>query len=69
MRTPPLSVVVEWPPANYVDPVTRGPALLIVECIFNSLAWITLALRLYVRLGILRRSWWDDWVMVAGAVG
>ncbi|KIW02888.1 uncharacterized protein PV09_05938 [Verruconis gallopava] len=68
MRSPPLSVIATWPPANYVDPVTRGPALLIIECIFISLAWIVLVLRMYVRLVMLRRTWWDDWIMIIAAI-
>jgi hypothetical protein len=68
MRFPPLSVQESWPTANYVDPITRGPVVLIVEITILSLAWICLALRMWVRFGILRRSWWDDWVMVIAAV-
>lgn len=49
MRLPPPSVVASWPPPNYVDPVTRGNALLIVNIVFQGLATIALAGRLYSR--------------------
>ena len=68
MRRPPISVIATWPAPNYENPETRGPALLIVESIFLSLAWIILSLRLYVRLVILRKPWWDDLLMVLAAV-
>lgn len=68
MRRPPLSVIATWPAPNYENPDTRGPALLITESIFLALAWIILSLRLYVRIFILRKPWWDDWLMVLGAV-
>jgi hypothetical protein len=68
MRFPPLSVIATWPAPNYVDPVTRGSALLIVELIFLPLALICVCLRLYVRIRMLRKVWWDDWLMAAAAV-
>jgi hypothetical protein len=68
MRRPPISVILSWPRPNYVDPDTRGDALLVVESIFLALSWIILSMRLYVRLFILRKTWYDDWIMVAAAV-
>ena len=38
MRLPPLEVLYSWPDPNYVDPVTRGSALLIVNCVFVYIA-------------------------------
>ncbi|KAK0732222.1 hypothetical protein B0H67DRAFT_549831 [Lasiosphaeris hirsuta] len=68
MRIPPAEILTTWPKANYIDPETRGPGLIIVEIIILPLALLTLFLRLYVRIGILHKSGWDDWLMVAAAV-
>ena len=68
MRLPPPDVVATWPAPNYINPETRGPALIIVELIMLPLATICLALRLYVRFKLLNTSHWDDWMMVGAAV-
>ncbi|OHW98261.1 integral membrane protein [Colletotrichum incanum] len=68
MRFPPANVVLSWPPPNYIDPIERGPALMIVELTSLSIALLCLCLRLYVRFFIIRKSWWDDWLMVAATV-
>jgi hypothetical protein len=68
MRFPPPEVLKTFPKPNYVDPVTRGPALMIVELTLLPIALICVALRLWVRIGWLHRSWWDDWLMVAAMV-
>ncbi|OLN97736.1 hypothetical protein CCHL11_07932 [Colletotrichum chlorophyti] len=64
MRYPPIEVVRSWPTPNHVDPVERGPLLLIIELSSLGIAIICLALRLHVRIFIIRKSWWDDWLMV-----
>jgi hypothetical protein len=61
--------MASWPPPNYVDPIQRGPALLAVELTILPLALLCVALRLWVRIRWLQRSWWDDWLMVVAAVG
>ncbi|KAM7188873.1 hypothetical protein V8F20_010382 [Naviculisporaceae sp. PSN 640] len=68
MRFPPPEVIASWPTPNYVDPVTRGSSLIIVECIGISTALICLGLRLYVRIFLMRNTGWDDWIMVAAMV-
>ncbi|KAF5523263.1 Satratoxin biosynthesis SC1 cluster protein 4 [Colletotrichum aenigma] len=68
MRFPPPEVVKSWPPPTHVDPEERGPALLIIESISLSFAFICLLLRLYVRIFMMRKSWWDDWLMVGAAI-
>jgi hypothetical protein len=68
MRFPPPEVMASWPVPNYKDPVTRGPALMIVELTILPVALICVALRLWVRIRWLRKSWWDDWLMVVAAV-
>ncbi|KAH7368699.1 hypothetical protein B0T11DRAFT_277500 [Plectosphaerella cucumerina] len=67
-RLPPPEVKASWPAPNYIDPEERGPALMIVELVVLPLALICLGLRLYVRLAIVRKTWWDDWLMVMAAV-
>lgn len=65
MRFPPPEVMAAWPTPNYKDPETRGPALMIVELVALPLALICVVLRLYVRIHLIKRSGWDDWLMVA----
>lgn len=68
MRSPPPEVVASWPRPNYINPETRGPELIVVGLITLFGALICLALRLYVRLRIMRKIELDDWVMVAATV-
>lgn len=68
MRNPPPSVIASWPTANYVSPVSRGPALLIVELTIGSIAIVTLLARLYVRIFKVNKSGLDDWLMLAAMV-
>lgn len=68
MRQTPPEVLATWPKPNYINPDTRGPALMIVELITLPLALLCLGLRLYVRIKIIRKTGWDDWLMVAAAV-
>ncbi|KAF2098225.1 hypothetical protein NA57DRAFT_66600 [Rhizodiscina lignyota] len=68
MRFPPPAVLATWPKPNYAHPVTRGPALMIVDLTLLSLALICISLRLWVRTRWLRKSWWDDYLMVFAAV-
>ncbi|CAE7207985.1 hypothetical protein PTTW11_09771 [Pyrenophora teres f. teres] len=60
MQLPPLDVILSWPTPNYVDPQTRGPALVIVNSIFITLAILTVCARLYTRLIIKRWFGIDD---------
>lgn len=68
MRLPPPEVIASWPPANYENPETRGPALLIIQLIMLPIALIVLLLRFYVRISIMGKVESDDWFMVAAAV-
>lgn len=60
MQLPPASVILSWPTPNYDDPVTRGPALVIVNAIFISLTFLIVAARLYTRIVIKRWFGVDD---------
>lgn len=68
MRFPPAEVLATWPKPNYVDPVERGPALMIVELTLFPIALICVIVRLWIRIGWLHKSWWDDWLMVVAVV-
>ncbi|KAK8024950.1 hypothetical protein PG990_002773, partial [Apiospora arundinis] len=68
MRFPPLSVIATWPRPNYIDPPTRGPALIVTELTTLLVALICLALRLWIRVRQLHKAWWDDWVMVVAGI-
>ena len=67
MRIPPLSVLLTWPVPNYVDPVTRGNASLIVNIIFILLVVLVVGLRFYCRMsaGALRFGWDDGMIALA----
>ncbi len=60
--------VSSWPEPNYDNPIRRGPGLLVAELTIMPIALLTLALRLYVRMYLLRKPGWDDWLMIAGTV-
>jgi hypothetical protein len=59
-------VILTWPTPNYVDPPTRGDALLIVNSILIALVVIVVGLRMYTRLIIKRWFGLDDiFILVA----
>lgn len=60
MIFPPLGVITEWPPTNYVDPVTRGSSLFIVNTVFICLAGLLVLLRVYTRVFVTNWFGWDD---------
>jgi hypothetical protein len=60
IRPVPLSVIQSWPKPNYVDPVRRGPALVIVNSSLLPVAMAVVGLRLYTRLIVCRSAGLDD---------
>jgi hypothetical protein len=60
MQFPPVDILLSWPTPNYENPKTRGDALVVVNCIFISLVYITVALRLYTRICVKRWFGLDD---------
>ncbi|KAI8240581.1 Satratoxin biosynthesis SC1 cluster protein 4 [Colletotrichum sp. SAR 10_96] len=68
MRIPPISVILAWPRPNYTNPETKGPGLMIIELVFLLMALTCLGLRMYVRLVMIRKTWWDDWLMVGALI-
>jgi hypothetical protein len=68
MRSVPPEVIATWPKPNYVDPVTRGPSLMIIELTLLPIAMIVVFLRLWVRISWLKKSWYDDYLMILAMV-
>ncbi|KAI9763863.1 MAG: hypothetical protein M1840_009047 [Geoglossum simile] len=60
IRPVPIDVVLSWPKPNYVNPVRRGPALLIVNGILLPIAMAVVIARLYTRLRVVRSAGLDD---------
>ena len=60
LRPVPIDVILSWPRPNYVDPVRRGPALLIVNSILLPIAGVVVMARLYTRLRVVRSAGLDD---------
>ena len=61
MQLPPISVIESWPTPNYVNPtVVRGPALIIVTCIFFPIAVLFIALRMFTRIRLMKTFGLDD---------
>ncbi|KAJ4398216.1 hypothetical protein N0V85_006342 [Neurospora sp. IMI 360204] len=68
MRIPPPEVRAQWPKPNYDNPERRGPGLVIVELVMLPLSVMFVALRLYVRARLLRKTGWDDWFMIMATI-
>lgn len=60
MQIPDISVISTWPPPNYINPETRGPAAIIVVSILLFLVTVLLAVRVYTRVVISRGFGLDD---------
>jgi hypothetical protein len=68
MRSAPPEVIATWPKPNYVNPEVRGPDLIIAGLVTLVFAIISVVLRMYVRIRIMRKTDWDDWFMVLASV-
>lgn len=68
MREIPISALLSFPTPNYIDPVTRGPALVIVNGIFIGTVIVIVCLRIYARIFIKRWLGADDVFIVIAAV-
>jgi hypothetical protein len=64
----PPSVYLSWPKPNYVDPVTEGPALVLVGIILSSIAILLVAARIYSRIFITRALGIDDLLILISLV-
>lgn len=68
MRDIPIEVIAKWPPGNYLNPETRGNALIIVNIVLMSLVTFVVFLRLYVRVYLLRWFGIDDLFIIVALV-
>jgi hypothetical protein len=68
MRLPPPEVVAQWPKINLVNPETRGAGLMVIELTLLPIAMIVVFLRMWVRIVWLRKSWYDDYLMILAMV-
>ncbi|KIW04229.1 uncharacterized protein PV09_04535 [Verruconis gallopava] len=60
VRAIPMTVIASWPPANFDDPLRRGPGLVTLAASLIAVVAILVLLRLYVHMFILRWVSWDD---------
>ncbi|KAF2088817.1 hypothetical protein K490DRAFT_38175, partial [Saccharata proteae CBS 121410] len=60
IRHIPLDVFFNFPTPNYIDPPTRGNALVVVNAIFISFVTIAVLLRMYTRIFLKRWFGSDD---------
>lgn len=60
MQIPPSSVLSAWPTPNYVNPVTHGPADLVVLPLLMALVTTFLCIRFYTRVFITKGFGVDD---------
>lgn len=65
---PPQSVIASWPEPNYIDPATRGYALIICLGIFLFVALLALAARIWARFVLVRQAGLDDLLAVFAAI-
>jgi len=67
-KMPPLAVIATWPTPNYIDPVTRGPEVVVVSVILGGLAVAVVAARIYARVHILKSFGIDDGLILLATV-
>lgn len=65
----PLGVKLSWPNPNLDDPVTRGPALIVLSIILPALTLLLVSARLWGRFFITRAPGVDDAFCVLSLVG
>jgi hypothetical protein len=68
MRDIPIQVLLSFPPANYTNPATRGPALIIINAILIAIVVLIVLLRLYTRLFIKRWIGSDDIFIIIATI-
>ena len=59
-----VTLPAHWPPpgitSNFINPVTRGPALVISSAISITLMVLSVTVRFYTKLYIKKTWGWDD---------
>ena len=46
--------------SNFIDPESRGPAIIILCSVFIGIMWPIFILRLYSKVWVIRSFGWDD---------
>lgn len=69
MLHPPLDVVLTWPKPNYVDPISQGPARIVLSSILAPTMTLVVGLRAYTRLAITKNWGLDDTLILMALVG
>ncbi|KAF7864530.1 hypothetical protein EAF04_006662 [Stromatinia cepivora] len=65
MQLPSPEILASWPAPNYVDPKTRGKAVLVVNAVLFPVVLFIILIRLYTRLQISKSFGLDDWLIIA----
>lgn len=60
---PSAEIIASWPKSNFENPISRGSALTVVNVIFITLVFISVALRYYTRLRIRKSFGLDVWII------
>jgi hypothetical protein len=63
-----LQTIESWPPFNYVDPVERGPWVIVVNIILYTVVLGVVGLRSYTRICISRSFGLDDIMILVAMV-
>ena len=63
----PPEVRATWPPPNFIDPVTRGPSLIVIVVFSIVSTILVVALRCHTRLRITGTFGPDD-ILIAAAI-
>ncbi|KAK8214032.1 hypothetical protein IWZ01DRAFT_539937 [Phyllosticta capitalensis] len=64
----PLDEIAKWPKPNYVNPVTRGNGIVVLNVVLASISLAMLALRIYSRVYLKRWFGSDDIYMIIAFV-
>jgi hypothetical protein len=65
---PPISVILDWPPANYTNPPTRSNAIIVTACILGPLTLLIVSARLWARFIIQRNAGLDDYLIALALI-
>lgn len=63
-----ILTILRQPIPNYVDPVTRGWAVVIISVIFGSLALITSVARFWTKIAVAKKCNLCDYLMAVAIV-
>lgn len=64
---PPTDVLISWKP-NYIDPVTKGNGVMIMEIVLSAICFIVVGLRVWGRMCLTKSFGLDDAVIIFNLV-